>query len=49
MAGNGTAHGHIKMANDVKTGVDSDAAEIDQQVFSADWVGKISYLIFRHR
>jgi uncharacterized protein len=40
------------MANDTKVGVDGNGngdAEIRQQQFSADWVGKISYWIFRNR
>jgi predicted RND superfamily exporter protein len=37
------------MANDVNLGVSNDDTEIRQQQFSADWVGKISYWIFRNR
>ncbi|HWJ07530.1 MAG TPA: efflux RND transporter permease subunit [Steroidobacteraceae bacterium] len=37
------------MANDVNPGVRSSDSEIRQQQFSADWVGKISFWIFRNR
>jgi len=36
------------MSNDLNLGASGDS-EIKQQQFSADWVGKISYWIFRHR
>ncbi len=37
------------MANDLKPGTSAADAEIERQVFSADWVGKISYWIFHFR
>ena len=37
------------MANDMKPGASADDAAIEKQVFSADWVGKISYWIFHYR
>ena len=37
------------MSNETKGRPQDDAAEIEKQVFSADWVGKISYWIFHYR
>jgi uncharacterized protein len=37
------------MASDIELGRNGDDEEIRQQQFSADWVGKISYWIFRNR
>ena len=37
------------MANETESQPQDTAAEIEKQVFSADWVGKISYWIFHYR